>query len=210
MAQRPFFYSRDGYIRQADVDFTWYSGFAVSQKQKSIMSMHEAIKREGYIPLEVSTKSQDELGRKLSAFNLKLDGHYLENIFQSSKVFVEGGPYTDLLEVEPKTAKRDERLKSSGSLVCFRYKEADWPLLPRTAFYDYIYYCAARETLSEEDLSKLRKYTAFTDIEFNPNKSMNTQARSIAIVRLILDKYGELPTMTRDGFLKFQESCVRG
>lgn len=210
MAQRPFFFSKSSYIRQADVDFTWYSGFAVSQKQKSIASMHGAIKREGYVPLEVSTKSQNELGRRLSAFNLKLDGYYLENIFQSSKVFEAGGPYTDLLKVEPKTAKRDERLRSSGSLVCFRYKGEDWPLLPRTAFYDYVYYCAVRETLSEDDLKELKKYTAFTDIEFNPNKSLNTQARSIAIVRLILEQCGKLPEMSREEFLKFQKACVRG
>ena len=51
------------------------------------------------------------LGVKLSAFNLKLNGYTLENIFQSSKVFSNGGPYRDLMNVAPKEAKRDGRLQ---------------------------------------------------------------------------------------------------
>lgn len=38
--------------------------------------------------LEISTKSGNDFGQKLSAFVLKLDGVLLECMFQSSKVFV--------------------------------------------------------------------------------------------------------------------------
>ena len=54
------------------VEFTWFAGMAISQKQKSIQSLHEAAKRRlGDVPiLEISSKSPDPLGVRLSAFNL--------------------------------------------------------------------------------------------------------------------------------------------
>lgn len=107
--------------------------------------------------MEVSTKGTEELEKKLSAFNLKIDGHLLECVFQSSKVFEKGGPYTDLLEMAPKEAKRDERLKTSGKLAAFRYQGMEWPLLPKTVFYDYIYYQAVRNALSEEEFLEMHK-----------------------------------------------------
>ena len=38
----------------------------------------------------------------------------------------------------------------------------------------------------------LAYFTHFTDIEFNPKKSINTQARSVALIRQLLADYGEL------------------
>lgn len=206
MAERLYFYVQNGRVRKGRVEFEWFPGFAVSQKQKSIASMHRAISGKGGKPLEVSTKSTVETGRKLSAFNLRLDGHYLENIFQSGKVFSNGGPYTDLLEAAPKDAKRDVRLKNSGRLVKFTYNGTDWPLEPKTAFYDYLYYNAVRNSIPAGELEELKQYDAFTDIEFNANKSINTQARSIAIVRLVLEMYGELPEMAPEEFIKMHVS----
>ena len=116
--------------KEIEVEFEYFNGFAVSQKQKSIRSMHESVNKmdKSLQILEVSTKSTNPTGVALSAFNLKFyeintDMEYpLENIFQSSKVFERGGPYRDLLNVHPKDAKRDERLKSSGNLIHFNYK----------------------------------------------------------------------------------------
>jgi len=168
------------------VEFEYFNGFALSQKQKSIRSMHSAIaaKYPGARVLEVSTKSWEPIGVKLSAFNLLYRDesgkeYHLENIFQSSKAFEHGGPYRDLLGVPPKDAKRDERLRSSGALRFFEYDSRKWPLEPRSIFYDWIYLTALRQNtdLAEEILA----YNAFTDIEFNHAKSFNCQARSAAI-----------------------------
>lgn len=188
MAQRPVFYIDENKVKQRDIDFTWYSGFALSQKQKCIRSLHANIRafNPALNPLEISTKSEDELGRNLSAFSLKLDGTYLENVFQSSKVFEQGGPYTDLLNVPPKEAKGDERLRNSGRLVAFEYNSTQFPLEPKTVFYDYIYLRAVIS--SRIDYSALLQFNGFTDIEFNPKRSLNTQARSVAIIRLMLEK----------------------
>lgn len=213
MAERPgFYFDKDG-VKKAVFEFEWYPGFSVAQKQRSIGSLHNAILQRfpGFIPLEVSTKSTDPLGKKLSAFHLKIGEFFLENIFQSSKVFENGGPYTDLLFVSPKEAKRDQRLKESGQIIAFRYLDSEWPLIPRTVFYDYLYYCAVKSALSAEELNEFRKYSFFTDIEFNPNKSLNTQARSAALVRLVLEMYGGLPDIKeRDEFIRFHKAFVKG
>lgn len=141
MAERPaFFVHREKVIGKV-YSFEWFPGFAVSQKQKSIESLHNAILKSDADakPLEISTKGKEEIGRKLSAFNLRLNNYTLENIFQSAKVFENGGPYLDLLEMPPKEAKRDKRLRDSGRLKAFCYQGEDFPLIPKTLFYDYIY-----------------------------------------------------------------------
>ena len=134
--------------------------------------------------MEVSRKSEHEIGVQLSAFNLKLqlqDGrkYPVENIFQSSKIFKEGGAYKDLLYCRPIDAKRDERLKKSGKLVAFDFEGKSWPLEPKTLFYDHIYLRALSG--NENLIKKIVQYDTFTDIEFNPKKSFNCQARSVAI-----------------------------
>lgn len=88
MAERPAFFIHNKNIISKQYTFDWFPGFAVSQKQKSIKSLHAAIlKTDTHAkPLEISTKSIDVLGVNLSAFNLKLNNYPLENIFQSAKV----------------------------------------------------------------------------------------------------------------------------
>lgn len=183
--------------KEIEVEFEYFNGFAISQKQKSIRSMHESVNKmdKSLQILEVSTKSTNPTGVALSAFNLKFyeintDMEYpLENIFQSSKVFERGGPYRDLLNVHPKDAKRDERLKSSGNLIHFNYKDTIWEREPKTMFYDWIYISSLyrNESLSK----KILEFNAFTDIEFNQEKSINCQARSAAIF-VSLSKLGKL------------------
>lgn len=184
-------------FKELEVEFKYYTGFAISQKQKSIKSMHESIGKidKSLRVLEVSTKSTNPIGVALSAFNLKfLDEstgkeYPLENIFQSSKVFERGGPYRDLLDVSPKDAKRDERLKSSGNLVSFNFNNIIWEREPKTMFYDWIY---VNSLYRNKNLSmKVLEYDAFTDIEFNHEKSFNCQARSAAIF-VSLSKLGRL------------------
>ena len=210
MAKRPAYSVNCGKVVRNDYDFQWFPGFAPSQKQKSIAALHEAITAADSFakPLEISTKSTSELGRKLSAFNLRLNGHTLENIFQSSKVFANGGPFRDLLEVSPKEAKHDERLRNSGELVRFSYNGQELPLEPKTLFYDFIYISAVRESLSAEEIQQIRDYTCFTDIEFNPQKSINTQAKTAAIIRLMLDVYGEIPELNIPDFTAFHKQFV--
>ena len=211
MAIRPAFSIKNGKIIKDDYEFQWFSGFSLAQKQRSIDALHNAIvfiNKEAN-PLEISTKGTIDLGIKLSAFNLKLNGYTLENIFQSSKVFSNGGPYRDLLNVSPKDAKRNEKLINSGKLVGFNYNNIDFPLEPKTLFYDYIYINSVKEILSSNEIKQITNYTHFTDIEFNPKKSINTQAKSVAIIHLMIDLYNEIPSFGISDFIRFHTEMVK-
>ncbi|MDW2878160.1 MULTISPECIES: DarT1-associated NADAR antitoxin family protein [Bacillaceae] len=189
MAERPIFISninKEEFVEIKNLKFEWFPGFSVKQKQKSIESLHMSFLRDNPDTkiLEISSKSPTELGVALSAFNLmirtKNDKEFsVESAFQSSKVFEKGGPYVDLIESTSRIAKRDPRLKTSGNLVRFQYFNRTWPLEPKTLFYDWLYInaLAINKSLSEE----IVKYDAFTDIEFNPGKSINCQAKAAAL-----------------------------
>lgn len=188
MATRPVFLSlraKTSFFQEIPVDFQWFAGFSVSQKQKSITSLHESASKRLHVNniLEISSKSTEPLGVSLSAFNLTLpiDGNVVtvEVAFQAGKIFEKGGPYIDLLSGSSRDAKIDPRLKESGRLIGFTLSGDSWPLEPKTAFYDWIYLRAlsANPRLAEH----LLEYDAFTDIEFNPDKSLNCQARSAAL-----------------------------
>jgi len=186
MAIRPVFIAttKQPFYKQVDVKFEYFSGFSLVQKQKSIDSLHKSfIDLYQSKVLEVSSKSTKEIGVKLSAFNLKIHSSKrefsVESAFQGSKVFNKGGPYVDLLNKPAKSAKKDERLKNSGELIAFRLYNEEYPLEPKDFFYNWIYINALKQ--NEHLIPDLLNYDAFTDIEFNPTKSINCQARAAAI-----------------------------
>jgi len=137
-----------------------------------------------------------------------LNDDTLENIFQSAKVFANGGPYLDLLHVPPKAVKRDKRLYNSGDLKAFRYQNEDFPLIPKTVFYDFIYIAAVKNSFTADEIKEISGYDYFTDIEFNPAKSINTQARAAAMIRLLLDEYGELPDFSKEDFIQYHKEHI--
>lgn len=211
MAKRPAFcVSQNQKIIMKIIEFQWISGLSLAQKQKNADSLQTALKQiiPDANPLEVSTKSRNPLGLKLSAFHLKYQGYPLECVFQSSKVFQYGGAYKDLLEVSPREVKKDPRLRESGDLKCFYHDGVTWALEPRTAFYDYIYIQAVKESLSPEEIQQIKNYDHFTDIEFNPDKSLNTQARTAAEIRLMLELWNEIPAFGRQDFIKFYQNYI--
>lgn len=194
MAERPIYiplYQGDVLVETQYVPFTWFPGMAPSQRKKSVASLHEsAIAQEVCkYPLEVSSKSEVDLGVSLSAFNLKVVTEKqkreftVEAAFQSSKKFSQGGPYTDLLYGTSIAAKKDSRLQNSGHLVAFEFFGQEWSLEPKTAFYDWLYVNALRK--NEWAIEQLSHYDAFTDIEFNPQKSINCQAYSVALFKAL-------------------------
>lgn len=189
MAQRPVFVpSRKApYVDVFMPEFVWNGGFATSQKQKNIVALHEAFHKR--FPernlLEISSKSLQDFGMKISAFHLKKKVPSIgksipvECIFQGSKVFSAGGPYTELYEKTPREAKKEPRLKSSGILRGFQFEGQQYPLQPKTVFYDWLYINAILENSGYTE--QLIQFDGFTDIEFNPDKSINCQAKSAAL-----------------------------
>ena len=189
MAERPVFFpctTGTELVIERNFGFAWSPGFATTQKRKNIAALRAAAADAGYAPLlEISTKSDDALGQRLSAFNLKVDHSKqgripLECAFQASKVFERGGPYLDLLGAEARDAKWDVRLRESGKLIEFRFEHNTFPAESGTAFYDFLDLSAVAP--QREVLESLRGYAGFTDIEFNPEKSLNCQARSCAVL----------------------------
>ncbi|KAB2520380.1 hypothetical protein F8N49_18170 [Pseudomonas sp. GXM4] len=220
MAERPIFIptpDKETLAQTKLVDFKWFPGMSVSQKQKSVESLHQAAREatpEIDSILEVSSKSKSDLGIALSAFNLEFTTlkHNLtmsvECAFQGSKVFEHGGPYKDIFGLTSREAKKDERIRSSGRLVKFSFFNTDWDLEPRTAFYDWLYINALKKQ-PKLVIESLLEYSAFTDIEFNPEKSINCQAYSIALfVSLYKQRMLETATASKESFLRVVRSAV--
>ena len=188
-------------VEEKEIEYIFSPGFAKIQKEKNIKSIKENIeKKEGVENkiLEVSTKSDIDLGIKLSAFNLSIKTKKdrtisVEMLFQSSKKFEKGGPFLDILNKDSKSAKKDKRLRESGELVSFIYKGEKWELEPKTLFYDWLYINVLNINIEEKkiNLKEIKKFQIFTDVEFNHEKSINCQARSLALY-IILHKTRQL------------------
>ena len=189
MARRLVFVpdSESPYVSELSVDFEYLSGSSIQQKQRSIAGLHASYvaKFPSSRVLEVSSKSARDLGVQLSAFNLMIAhpgrGSYsVECAFQASKVFAHGGPFVDLFDVSSRAAKTDRRLRESGKLVGFKYFAYEFPLEPKTYFYDWLY--ASALCRDDKLVDQVMMFDAFTDIEHNPERSINCRARTVAKV----------------------------
>jgi hypothetical protein len=217
MAKRPVFIPTiDGPVLVSTVlvDFEWFPGMALSQAQKSVESLHDATREAAGVQriLEISTKSKQDLGVQLSAFNLKIRTlkyqreFSVECAYQASKVFERGGPFTDLLGGTSLEAKRDPRLTQNGRMTKFVFFKQEWPLEPRTAFYDWLYINALHKHADYVD--EVLQYQAFTDIAFNPERSINCQAYAAALYSSLVRR-----NMLNQALLQDQElylSMIKG
>jgi len=190
MANRPIFITTNNpkkLFEEKNIEFQFFNGFSLSQKSKSINSLHVSAKQQGFKKiLEVSTKSDSKIGWALSAFNLMVDFDgdkqiSLECAFQGSKVFENSVQYKDIYFKTSIEAKKDTRLKSSGNIIGFEFEGNFWQNEPKTAFYDWMYINALYKN-NRDIVEELLEYEAFSDIEFNPKKSINCQARTCAIL----------------------------
>lgn len=190
MAIRPYYRPCEKQIGAATFEspaFAWSGGFALSQKQKNVVALHAAVMKAdpSAKPLEISSKSLQPLGVKLSAFNLTLvvDGRKctVESVFQASKVFEGGiGPFPEKYGEDSRDVRHFVRDVSEGRhVIGFEFCGRRWPTEPKTAFYDHLYLTALEE--NPDLAAELLEYNAFTDIEFNPKRSINCQAAAAAL-----------------------------
>lgn len=189
MEYKPVFMPRvgsDNLVKTDMVRIERHVGFATRQKKKTLNDLHRVIKKKyGFKNvLELSTKSGNKLSFPLSPYSLQITNDNgqkssVENAFQASKVFEQGGPYLDLLTEKPRQARKDKRLISSGELTGYDYFGMEWGVEPLTTFYDWLYINALKQhpELHEEII----QYQAFTDISFNPKKSVHCAAYSLAM-----------------------------
>tara|TARA_Y100000389_G_scaffold205051_1_gene262449 strand:+ start:843 stop:1565 length:723 start_codon:yes stop_codon:yes gene_type:complete len=219
MAKRPVFIvssDESSFFKEEYIEFEWVAGMATSQKQKSVKSLHAASELKGIENiLEVSTKSEEVLGNQLSAFNLSVTGpdgrnFPLETAFQGSKVFKNGGPYHDLYDKNPLEVKKDARISKVFVITGFNFQGEIWENEPKTLFYDWLYLNAVNEEIGRDNdllFKKILDYDAFTDIEFNPKKSINCQARSCAVfVSLVKKNLLQAALQSSEAFLEILSS----
>ena len=189
MAIRPLFIStgdmEEPFVKE-DISFEWVKGMSYSQKCKRRDSLASEISKLYDIKrwLEISTKSDKEIGIKLSALNLVLNTSTgcdsVENIYQNSKVF------------------------EDGKITSFKYNDCVFENYPTGMFYDYIYMYAI---LQNRDLiNQFIQYDIFSDIEFNPKKSINTQARAAAIFKTLYDNHSLGIIKNQDDFKRYYKS----
>lgn len=208
MAKRPVFVPSEAapFVREVEVDFRWHAGLSRAQAQRSIVELHASAGERGLAPLlEISSKSAEGLGVHLSAFNLTFEGPdgrrlSVEAAYQGSKVFASDGPFHDLYGAPSRDAKLDGRVKGRSDIVAFDFFGERWPTAPTTAFYDWLYLYALRHNPALADA--LGGYAGFTDIAFNPEKSVACQARCAAMhVALVRQSRADARLDDRDAFL---------
>lgn len=202
MATRPVFFATSTGATLVEVrliNFTWFPGMSTSRKQLSIDSLHESVREQCECTvLEISSKSRENLGLSLSAFNLGFQHRSIsrqisvESAFQGSKVFEKGGPFHNLYNEDSRVAKKYFGDKSFGAIIGFNFFGQSWPAKPRTLFYNWLYLQSLRKS---SDLSRqVSFFGAFTDIEFNPVRSLNSQAYAAALF-VSLTRRGELEAL---------------
>lgn len=186
MARRPVFipnYNNGQLIEERFFDFPWAPGFAEAQKKKNIESLHQKAKESGINSiLEISSKSNRKIGQRLSAFSLKVEilgsKFPLESVYQGSKVFEKSGPFQDIFSLTPRESRKYIFENQVGNLLRFELMGVRYPLFPKNAFYDWLY---IRSLVEHVDwISDNVDFDGFTDIEFNPVKQVNCQARAFA------------------------------
>lgn len=203
MARRPVFipnYVGDVLVAEKTFEIKWAPWFSLTQKQKNVISLHAEAKKFGLKNiLEISSKSDKEVGRRLSSFSIKVEIQgrpcFLESVYQSSKVFEQGGPFSCVLDLSPLDAKRFTSDAKLGRLVRFEYNGVSYPLSPKNAFYDWLYIRSLAP--HSEWIGENIQYDAYTDIEFNPLKQVNCQARAFAEYVSLLTR-GRLGEVTGD------------
>lgn len=194
MANRPVFVFDGKRNFKQDVEFIWTRGYATCQRQENIREIHRVFNE--HYPnlkvLEISTASDNPLGRKLSAFNLRDTlGNTVESVYQGSKVFEYGGPYQDLYTEQSILSKQDHRLTSSGRLLSFKLYDLKIKSEPASLCYNWLY-CFSLYS-NKELANQLLEYDAFTDIFFNPEKGVSCQAHAASIF-VTLHRYNLLDT----------------
>ena len=183
MACRNFWTVKDGKICKGFIEFKWESGISVSQKRRSCLHLHSALNvhYDLYPALDISSASPEQLGIDLSAFNLKWNGKTIECWYQGSKIYSNAGHMKHLYDCDSLTAKKSMKESNLGKLIGFRLVDTDYPMEPRTVFYDWIY---LQGLLQYDRKDEILKYQVFTDVQATTDIDA-CQARAVCIYKLL-------------------------
>lgn len=197
MAIRRVYYLANNKVDFFDFEIKWKSGFGKKSRIENINMLHSKIASTFNVSpdriLEVSTNSENTLGRKLSSFNLELEvngnKYKVESAYQSSKKFetlLGIKSFSEYIKEKPGIIKSKIRGMDPKTLIGFNFLGVSYNLNPKYMFYDWLYVRAIHQ--QPNMFNKLFDYDYFTDIEFNPEKSINCQARSVVLYIWLMKK----------------------
>lgn len=206
MAKRNFWVIKDGKVAKGEIEFKWEPGMSVAQKRRSCANLHSALSSKLGLknPLDISSASTTPLGVKLSAFNLMWNGKSVECWYQGSKVYSVAGHMKKLYDVDSMTAKKSMKNANLGSLIGFRLIDTDYPMNPRTVFYDYLY---LQGLLQSEYKDNVLEYDVFTDIQAVTDIDA-CQARTVCIYKLLIEQNNLSVLGSFDTFKEWHEKHV--
>lgn len=208
MAFRNYWTIENGKIVKGTAEFKWEPGMAISQRRKCCVNLHEVIKdKTGSLPLDISTASTTELGKSLSAFNLKWGDRTIECIYQGSKVYSIAGTMHHLYSMTSREAKKSMKDATLGDWIGFNFDGVEYPMTPDTAFYDYLYLNGLLENYGEN--LDLEEYEYFTDIQAII-KIDACQARSVCEYKLLQKQRALDIIKDFDKFVEWYKIYVQG
>ncbi|TPR15026.1 hypothetical protein DY052_06255 [Apilactobacillus timberlakei] len=170
------------------VKFDWYkSANKYQRKLMSVKNLHQAFYKynDDVKMLEVSSASSEEIGKEASALNLAIKtshGYFtVEQLFQASKNYSVSGNHEELLNSKTglEIKKSVRSCSKNEKLISFKLFGREYPLHPQTIFYNWLYCNALWQ--NPELAMKIVKYDAFTDINFNSQYGINSQAQACSI-----------------------------
>ena len=155
---------------------------------------HPAGPPAGLRVLEISSRSQDQLGQRLSAMHLRAAGPDgdrglpVESVYQAAKCYGAGGPDERPSRNGFDAKRHDRERQSAGPLRGFHHRGTFWPAASGSAFYDRLWIQAAAAAGARGELTR---YDAYTDQFHRPGRTLACQARSAAML-VGLDRAREL------------------
>ena len=63
--------------------------------------------------------------------------------------------------------------KRNQGLKGVQYQNQDFPIIPKTVIYDFIYIAAVKHSFAADGVKEMSGYNYFTDIEFNHDACKN-------------------------------------
>lgn len=192
------------YAKEVPVTFPWSNGSKHQNIQAVLDTFHDVYPE---VPvLEVSLASAQPEGVGAAAMKLPLrlaDGQELPVgvVYQGSRVFENGGPYTDLWQLSRQKVQKDPRLHQSGRCIGYRLEGTDYPAEPHPyAFFNWLYCRAVAQ--NPDRGQELLRYGAFSDLDLGSAKTdRNSPARAAAV-------YGGLKAAGRLDCLASYEAFV--
>lgn len=207
--KKAYYIDSDGRVCCKVLDFAHSTKNNIDKKKaiNSIERKLEKLEGKEINHLDINIRNPNPLARKLAPYHISLGDCKVESIYQASKMFDAGGPYLDLERKPVAKAMNDPRIQNSGNVIDIFYDGEYWGN-DREFFYDYLYILAAKESIDNEELKNLLKYDYFTDVESKYSAEKNP-ARAVAIMKLMLMQFGEIPPITKKEFVTYCKIYVK-